>query len=81
MNAFAASGSPMSPRSITARAVCSPAPRNVSGAQPSGDAARGRELDERLALGELDAERLLAERRLARLERGPAHRQRARAAA
>ena len=35
MNAFAASGSPMSPRSITARALWSPAPRNVSGAQPS----------------------------------------------
>ena len=39
MNTFAASGSPMSPRSITARAVCSPAPRNVSGAHPSAHAA------------------------------------------
>ena len=32
---MAVSGVPMSPRSISRRAVCSPAPRNVSGAQPS----------------------------------------------
>ena len=31
----AVSGVPMSPRSMIRRAVCSPAPRNVSGAQPS----------------------------------------------
>ena len=33
--AFAPIGSPMAPSSISARAVCKPPPRNVSGAPPT----------------------------------------------
>lgn len=70
MKAVAATGVPSSPASSTARAVCTPVPRTVSGAQPTRPPACFGRVEDGSGLSRGRGQGLLAVDVLARGDRG-----------